>query len=455
MRPRLTETVLALGVGVVLADSSIVTLALPEILARFDATVFGVSWVLTAFNLVLALAMLPAAALARRAPRRVWALGLIVFGLASAACGLAAQAEVLIVARCVQALGGAALVAGAIELLARSRGSHRAAAPAWGGSGLAGLALGPALGGLLTELLSWEAIFFVQVPLLATLAILPWLRRGAVEAGPAGRLELAPEVGLGLLSAGLTGALFLLVIMLTQGWRLSALEAAVVVSAMPAATLATTALLSRRGEGGVARMASGAILLAGGLAALGLLPGAEVAWAVAPQLLIGAGIALSLPGLTGWALATRDPTGSRAAATIAARHAGVVLGIVALTPIFSSQLAAQHEAAQRSGTALLLDAELSPTTKIELGEAIAARIEAADGQLPELGPAFAAVEPVPEAAAAYAELATELEDEVNRAATHAFSLAFLAAAAIAALALLPIAIRRRAPEPAGSGGSSR
>ena len=138
--------------GVVLADSSVVTLALPDVLREYDTTVFGVSWVLTSFNLVLALAILPAARFAQHRPARTWALGLVVFGAASLACALSPSIAALIAARCVQALGGAGVIAGAIELLARATGSHAAAAARWGTAGLAGLALGPAIGGVLTDL---------------------------------------------------------------------------------------------------------------------------------------------------------------------------------------------------------------------------------------------------------------------------------------------------------------
>src|SRR3954453_19109756 len=105
--------------GIVLGDSSLVTLALPEILRDFDTTVFGVSWVLTVFNVVLAAAILPAARVVPRSPRATWGAGLVTFAAASLACALAPSAAALIVARCVQALGGAAVVAGAIELIAR------------------------------------------------------------------------------------------------------------------------------------------------------------------------------------------------------------------------------------------------------------------------------------------------------------------------------------------------
>ncbi len=439
---RVRERVWAVMVGLVLADSSIVTLALPDVLRAFDTTVFGVSWVLTAFNLVLAVAIVPASRLARRMAPPVWATGILVFASASFACAVAPSIGVLVAARCVQALGGAAVIAAAIELLAGTRGSHRRAAPAWGTAGIVGLAVGPAAGGLLTELFSWEAIFLIQLPVI--LAVPAGIGRfsRAVEPGPTGRLDPAPELALGLLSAGLTGALFLLVIMLIEGWRNSPLEAAAIVSVVPVATLGARVLARGSGQS-VMVVASGAILVAGGLAALGLLPGAAAGWTFAPQLLIGAGIALALPGLTEWALRVHDPDGGRAAATIAARHAGIVLGILLLTPIFSAQLTEQHRAAQQSGTAFLLDAPLPAKTKLELARAIGEQIERADGRLPDLSPAFRDVEPPAEARPEFRRLQTELDEEIDKAATHAFSESFLLAGALALLSLIPIGVRWR------------
>ena len=245
---RIQTTLRAGTLGVVLADSSVVTLALPDVLREFDTTVFGVSWVLTAFNLVLAAAILPAARIAQRRPSATWALGLAGFAAASLACALAPSIATLIAARCVQALGGAAVIAGAIELLARALGSHSAAAARWGTAGLAGLALGPAIGGLLTDLVSWQSIFLLQVPVVLA-AVAARAPAGAPEPGRDDvALDPRPEIALGLLSAGLTAALFLLVVLLTEGWLLSPLEAAAVVSVIPAATLAARALERRLGD---------------------------------------------------------------------------------------------------------------------------------------------------------------------------------------------------------------
>ncbi|MGH2950602.1 MAG: MFS transporter, partial [Solirubrobacterales bacterium] len=297
-------------------------------------------------------------------------------------------------------------------------------------------------------LLSWESIFVIQVPAVLAVGFARDSRRAPVEPGPEGRVDVAPEIALGLLSAGLTGALFLLVVMLTEGWRLSPLEAGLVVSAMPLATLAVRPVGARIPDGAV-KQAAGAILLAGGLGALGLLPGADAFWTIAPQALIGAGLALSLPGLTDRALAGRDPGGRRAAGTITARHLGVVAGIVVLTPIFSAELDDQYEAVTLSGTALLLDAPLAPGAKVEIGEAVAEQIERADGRLPRVAAAFAEVEPEQGTEADQAALERDLVSEVEKAATHAFSISFLLAGGFALLALAPIALARSATRSVG------
>ncbi len=427
---------LAGSVAVILADSSVVTLALPEILRDFDASVVGVSWVLTAFNIALALAILPAARVARERPLAAWRAGMAAFALASAICALADTGATLIVARIAQGAGGAVAIAGAIEVLARLEGGHARAAALWGIAGTVGLAAGPALGGLLTELLGWRAIFAIQAPLPLLLLAAARVRLPAPRPGPAGRRDGAPEIALALLSAGLTGALFLLVVLLTEGWGLSPLAAAATVSAMPLAALLAGRLIAWAGPPRSAALA-GAIAVSGGLAALGFLPGSSLALTLEPQALIGIGLALTLPTLTAVAVGGRDPGGTRAARTLAARHAGIVAGIVLIAPAISIQLDAQTLAARESATAILLDAPLEPAAKIDLGAALGERIEAADGGLPDVGAAFdelrAGSDPAERATLDDVEAA--ITDQIARAATHAFSIPFLIAAALSLLAL--------------------
>src|SRR3954447_20874309 len=176
MSTRAIRVALSLAVGLVLADASIVVLALPEIYRDFDVSVSAVIWVLVAFNLVLAIAAVPAAFVARRVgPARVTCAGLALFALGGLFCGLSTSLAPLIAARCLQAVGGAAAVTGALELMPSAVGSERTAARTWATAGAVGAALGPALGGILTELVSWQSIFLVQVPpaILVAIALIP------------------------------------------------------------------------------------------------------------------------------------------------------------------------------------------------------------------------------------------------------------------------------------------
>src|SRR5690349_16364685 len=386
-RPR--AAALALAVGVVLADSSIVVLALPEIYRELDTSVAGVTWVLISFNLVMALAAVPAAMAARRVgPGRAAAVGLAIFAGAGLACGLADNLTTLIIARSVQAVGGALAVTAALELLPATVGSERRATVVWATAGATGAALGPAVGGILTQLVSWQSIFLIQVPiaLAAAVPILTVARHEMStrvierELRPTGRPHLWANVALAMVSASIAAALFLLVLLLIEGWRLSPIGAAVIVSMMPLA-----AVFGSRLGGWVAdaraRAAAGAILLAGGLAGLAFLPKAEVVLTLPPQALIGVGLSLVLSALTETALAGRDPQAIHGGWTISARHAGVVIGLLALTPIFTADIDQQRHDAIDAGTAVILDSSINPLLKIDLAEKVGERLEAERGKV--------------------------------------------------------------------------
>jgi MFS family permease len=115
MRSAAVRAALTIAVGLVLADSSVVVLALPEIYRELDVSVSAVTWVLIAFNLVLALLAIPAAlASGRLGAARVTVGGLLLFAAASLLCGLSSGIGLLLAARCVQAAGGAAAVCAAL-----------------------------------------------------------------------------------------------------------------------------------------------------------------------------------------------------------------------------------------------------------------------------------------------------------------------------------------------------
>lgn len=426
-----------LGIGLALADSSVVTLALPDILRRFEVEIPTVAWVLTSYNLLLALAALPAAYAARRAPATAFVAGTLVFAAASLVCGLAPSFAVLVTGRCVQAVGGALLVCAALDLLREIDGSDGRAVRTWAFAGVLGAALGPAVGGILTETLGWESIFLVQAPLaLLTLVAVRPLRRRPL-AGPPGRPDLAANLALLFVSGALTAALFLLVLLLVDGWRVPPAAAGVIVTVMPVAAIATSTVARRVGP--AVRAASGAVLVAGGLAALGLLPGSGWGWTIAPQLFVGAGLGCALSALTERALAGRSAQTVHGGWTIAARHAGVVLGLLLLTPIFTTALDRNEDRALRAGAAAVIDSDIPPLDKLAVAQDVLAVVRAADREVPDVRTAFDDKPDEPE----YLVLEERLVSELDRAVTAAFSRPFLLAAGLALGALVPIGVSRR------------
>ena len=440
-------------VGLVLADSAVVTLALPDILRHLDTSVAQVAWVLIAFNLVLGLVSVPTAVgFARTDPRWVGAVGIAVFAGASAWCAVAQSIEVLIAARCVQALGGALALVGCLELLVALYGERRGIA-AWITAGVIGTATGPVAGGLLTQAISWQAIFVVQVP-IAVLAVPAAL---AVRTGPAPapdpqvrvrhRPALRPNLTLALLSAALTAALFLLVLLLVDGWRHSPATAALTVSVVPLAALAARPLARLLRPSVEIEVAVGCFLVAGGLVGLALLPSAELAWTVAPQALIGLGLGLTLDQLTSQAMHLRLPRVEHASWTISARHLGVVVGLAILTPVFVGDLEQAQVPAQEAITSLVLDAPLTAQDKVSLAQALGDELLAQQGQVPDLHSAFVAADFGPDAAPAAANLERDLNDQLERAATRAFRNSFLVGAGLALLALLTVVVPGRRGTP--------
>ena len=433
---------LGLAIGLALADSSVVTLALPDILGDFDVGITTVAWVLTSYNLVLALAAVPAAYVARRRPRATFAVGVAVFAGASLACGLAASFEVLVGARCVQALGGALIVTSALDLLSGDTGDDARAARIWVAAGVLGAALGPAAGGILTQALGWESIFLVQVPLaLVTLLAARGVRQRPTPT-PAGRPHLTANAALLLLSGGLVAALFLLVLLLVEGWGMEPAAAGVVVTAMPLAAIAS-ARFAPRSVGLGLRTASGIVLVAGGLLALALLPRAGWVWTIPPQLLVGAGLGLALAALTERAVGGRAEQVVHGGWTLAARHAGVVLGLLLLAPVLTSALEQNRDEAIRAGAAKVLDSRIEPLDKLRLAQNVLDAVDEAEetGDLPDVASVF---EGLPESDE-YVALLGVLQDQLDRAVTNAFSGPFLLAAALALAALVPVAVGRGEP----------
>jgi MFS family permease len=417
----------------------VVTIALPKILAQYDVEIATLSWALTSFNLALAVAALPAAFAARRRPVPVFAAGVVVFAAASLVCAFAPSFGLLVAGRTLQGIAGAAIVCAALDLLSEATGSEVRAARIWALAGILGAAFGPAAGGILTQLLRWESIFVVQAPVILLTALALLGMRGAPTPEPMGRPNVAANAALLLISGALVAALFVLVILLINGWRLDPLAAGLVVTVMPLAAIGS-ARWGGRIEPPWARAAAGAILIAGGLAALGWLPRAGWGWTVPPQLAVGAGLGLALSALTERALAGRSSQAVHGGWTIAARHAGVVLGLLLLTPIVTTDLERNENDVLAAGTSIVLDSQIEPLEKIGVARDILVAVDDAkqEARIPDVAEVVDAPDDP-----AYADLVSALQEQLDRAATNTFSRSFLAAALLGLAALVPILLGRR------------
>ena len=196
-----------------LIDITVVNVALPEIREDLRASFSDMQWVVDAYALGLASMMLAAGSLADRVGRRrVFVGGLVAFVVASMLCGLANDADVLNVARAFQGVAGSAMFATSLALIAQAyQGRDRGTAIGlWGATIGAAVAVGPLVGGALTESLGWEWIFFVNVP-IGVLAVAMTLRYIEESRDP-------DATGIDWLgTATFSGALFALVYALVRG----------------------------------------------------------------------------------------------------------------------------------------------------------------------------------------------------------------------------------------------
>ena len=451
---------IALAAGIALADASIVTLGLPSILVELKATVEGVALVLGVYTAVLALALLPAAWLCRRlGDAHVGAAGLALFFAASIGCGVSDSLGLLLALRGVQAVGAAGGLVAAFELLgAGSPGSGRRM---WVAASVFGIAVGPALGGALTQAFSWRAIFLAQAPI-----VLPGLvvalqaaraERVAPTDGrdpdrPTGPLPFRAAAALALLSASLTAVVFLVVLLLVSGWSIEPLAAALAVSVLPIAAIAS----SRLPGDPQTRAIAGCLLVAGGVGCLALLPGASAWWTVIPQVLAGAGMGMALPALSGELLP--EHTRHDVARLLSIRHAGIAIALAALAPLISSNLTSTIDSAREQGTAAVLDAKLPPQDKIAIAPDLFGGISTDDprGELKK-SIAKARTDVDPSQSSEFDQLGNTLDDVVTSAVRRAFRPAFIVTSALALIAALILlsgalgaAVARRAIATAGA-----
>jgi EmrB/QacA subfamily drug resistance transporter len=240
-----TLALLAFAMLIVSLDQYIVVVALPEIGRELGYSAQTLQSVISAYAVASAgFLLLGGRAADLLGRRRVFVTGLTLYAAASLGGGLASEPEFLLVARAVQGLGGALVFPATLSLVnttfAEGRERNRAVA-VWGGAGAAGLVIGVLLGGVLTQALGWEAVFFVNVPLASLTILLAFALIPADGARERGRTFDLP--GALTATAGITLLVFALVEGPTLGWDAPAVVAAAAASLV---ALSAFALVERR-----------------------------------------------------------------------------------------------------------------------------------------------------------------------------------------------------------------
>jgi EmrB/QacA subfamily drug resistance transporter len=213
-------TLLAVCVAtfMLLLDITVVNVALPDIQSSLGASLSSLQWVVDAYSLTLAAFLLTAGSLADRiGRRRVFTFGFAIFTIASFLCGISPNATLLNLARGLQGVGGAAMFATSLALIAQEfQGRERGTAiGAWGATIGGAVAVGPLIGGALTDGLGWEWIFFVNIPIGAAAIALTVSKLENLKAQDPSPIDWA---GLITFSLGLFGLVFGLIRGNPEGW---------------------------------------------------------------------------------------------------------------------------------------------------------------------------------------------------------------------------------------------
>jgi EmrB/QacA subfamily drug resistance transporter len=239
---KLTLAIVSVALFMVTLDNLVVTNALVSIREDLGASIEQLEWTVNAYTLSYAVFLLTAAALGDRlGRRRMFALGIGVFTLASAGAALAPSTDALIAARALQGLGAAVITPLTLTLLSEAFPADRRgmAIGIWGGVSGLGVALGPVVGGAVVEGISWHWIFWLNVPIGLLLA--PAAVRALRESfGPNDRLDLP---GVALASVGLLGLVFGIVRGQSLGWTSATVLASLTVGVV---TLAAFVAWERR-----------------------------------------------------------------------------------------------------------------------------------------------------------------------------------------------------------------
>ncbi len=227
-----TLVLISIATFMLLLDITVVNVALPDIQRDLDASLSSLQWVVDAYALTLAAFLLTAGSLGDRlGRRRVFSIGFGVFTLASFLCGFADDPTLLNLSRGLQGIGGAAMFATSLALIGQEfHGKDRATAfGVWGATIGGAVAVGPLVGGLVTEHLGWQWIFFINVPIGVAAIALTELRLANVAAQDPARIDLS---GLTTFSLGLFLLIFGLIRGNPEGWGSGVIVASLVGSAV-------------------------------------------------------------------------------------------------------------------------------------------------------------------------------------------------------------------------------
>ena len=212
--PTLTIVAACLATAMLMLDISVINTALSDIADGLDTGLSGLQWLVDAYTIPLAATVLTAGAIADRlGRRRLFIIGLAIFTVSSALCGAAGGIEVLVGSRAIQGLGASMMFATALALISQvtpDRESRTKALAAYGAAIGASFALGPFIGGGLTELFGWRAIFLVNVPIGAACSGSPSERSPRAATRPRAGSTCPGQLTL-------IGGLFLLVLALLRG----------------------------------------------------------------------------------------------------------------------------------------------------------------------------------------------------------------------------------------------
>jgi EmrB/QacA subfamily drug resistance transporter len=222
-----TLAIVSVALFMVTLDNLVVTNALVSIREDLGASLEQLEWTVNAYTLSFAVFLLTAAALGDRfGRRRVFAAGVAVFTLSSAAAALAPSTDALIVARALQGLGGAVITPLSLTLLSDAFAAEKRglALGIWSGVSGLGVALGPVVGGAVVDGFSWHWIFWLNVPI--GLALVPAARAMLNESrGPNSTLDIP---GVALASGGLLGVVYGIVRSQALGWTSTTVLAAII-----------------------------------------------------------------------------------------------------------------------------------------------------------------------------------------------------------------------------------